>query len=205
MDLDEFNFAALGGTGVHAIRLGYLSIAMGRPNLTVVDQVSGVARGMFLREEDYDFLSGLDPSVPSQSFTPEQEGLLLTLERDSAFAFYRTGDPLETLDLIPVKRADIAVVGETEDGFLMRVGPQLPFEVTALGSRLFEYLVTGTKLGDVVIAARDEMLSDPEEREILAEIEQEESRPLQDILTDELFILIRQLVQAGAITIEPNK
>lgn len=193
------------GTGLHGIRLGHLAHHQGRYNLTVADQPDGTLRGFNLRGEDYSLLRDLDPAEVDRRFSSEEQAILLTLEEKNAFRFFRDGDPLETLDIVPVARATVNPVSSSDDGYMVQVDGHEPFLISALGSRLFVHFAQAVPVGDAVSRVLSEIQSTAAGRNSIRDVEDEEHRPFVDILTDEAFALIRDLVRVGAFTFEPKK
>jgi hypothetical protein len=198
------NDPAIATPDIRYVRLGYLTTFENGHTLTVGDRIGGDKRGVKLTPAYHALIGSLDPTVGDRQFAAGELGLLGWLADQGFIALVKGNAALEDLTVVPVPRQGIAVVGDLDEGYLIRIGDDEPFAVSELGSR-FLPLVDGERtLGEIADALKTEVLADPEERLSVEKNEKDQGRTFDSFLVEEAFVLIRDFSRSGAITFEPT-
>ena len=190
-------------SGIRYVRLGYLTTFESGHTLTVGDRTGGEKRGVKLTTAYHSLLSSLDPTVDDRKFVAEELGLLGWLGGQGFLALVQPDATVDDLTMVPVPRREIAIVGELDEGYLLRVGDDEPFAVSKLGARFLPYADGHRTLGEIAHAVRDEVLADADQQPTAQRNETAQGRTVDTFLLDEALVLIREFTRSGAITFEP--
>lgn len=190
--------------GVHIIRLGNLGRINDGYNITVAKQPEGTLRGFGLKKEHFDLVASLDPTVTDREFSPMEQALLLTLARENALAFVKDDDDLAGFNMVPCSRETITLVEALEDGFRLRVNEGELFTISEMGYRFVPLIERNRSVGEIAAIVKQNMLSDPDDREIIDAAVQDQGRSFDSFLAEEAFFFIREMTNSGALTFEPR-
>lgn len=189
----------------HIVPLGYLSRVDGWHQLTVGDRVGGDKRQYRLMPEHRELLASLDPMVLDREFSSQEQHLLRAMATDRMVAPLGAGAPLSALDVIPVPRQSLAVVGTIDDSYRIRVGDGWSIVLSEYEGRLLPLIDGHRTLADILREVEGRALVDPDDRRMIAEAELEEGRSFEAYLFELAISFIATTRRSGALTFEPRE
>lgn len=206
---------------MHIIRLGHLDTIDGQPTLTLQDPNNQERKSFGLKQETYDMLASLDPTVHDRVFTDEETARLNEFEQLGVVSMVSEEILFEgypAFSIVPVFRKPVRIVETLEEGYLFRSEEEgaKDFYLSEYGARFALHSNPASNLLDILHQVEAEALADVDSKEAFLDEEEladfvtddylmpdaEPGEDFNDYLAREAFTFIKNVLDADVATFE---
>lgn len=186
---------------VRVLPLGRVDQRDGTWVQTVGGQSLTTIRGLELDPDIRRILTAQNPARNVQRASLDERSVLFGMANAGMVALIREEGPLDSLDTIARPRSDLTLLEVLDEGYRIG-GAERDLVVSELGYRMLVLIDGSRTLGEIAQQVLDQIAADPEESEVITEVERDQRGSFEQVLREEAIKLMVALFAAGAAQFE---